>query len=297
MTSIALSSAELEQARAALLGPSSDGLIEHMANLSLHRRPSGAPREGVELAVQLGWCGPSERFTPVGLLVGDSLREYRFWLERGLTTHGEKHHPFTSVRHYQGKDVLEIGCGFGANLYSISQMAKRAVGLEPVAVYRQLSPILGERSKMPTIELHDGFAERLPFGDASFDVVISYSSYEYTDIRATFKEAYRVLRKGGQLQLMSGTLQQFVHTTFREFKDSKSLGVLKYMVEGAVNTFGYDWLGRRITQPRVAGMTLQPVYPGIAAMRRMLLEAGLAPIDDFARPTGEDTLFFADKLR
>ncbi len=285
----------LAQARESLLGIDGHALIETMALIALHQQPPRGALDAVATAVKLGWLDGGRRLTPLGQLVGDSLREYRFWVQRGHTTHGENSHPATAVAAYRGKEVLEIGCGFGANLFAIATTAKRAVGLEPIEVYRQLSPILGERSKYPSVDVVDGFAEHMPFGDASFDVVLSYSSYEYTDLRATLKEAHRVLRPGGQIQLMSGTVQQFVKTMAHSFKSERSLGIIKHATEAVANTLVYQWTGRRLTQPRGAGMTMHPVYPSVSSMRHMLLTADFKLAPEWHWPVGEDTLFLAFK--
>ena len=290
-----LSPSALAQARESLLGRGSDALIETMALIALHQQPPQGSPDAVATAVKLGWLDGGRRLTTLGQLVGDSLREYRFWVQRKHTTHGESSHPATAVAAYRGKEVLEIGCGFGANLFAIATTAKRAVGLEPIEVYRQLSPILAERSKYPSVAVVDGFAERMPFDDASFDVVLSYSSYEYTDVQAAMKEAHRVLRPGGQIQLMSGTLQQFVKTMAQTFKSERSLGIIKYATEAVANTLVYQWTGRRLTQPRVAGMTMHPVYPSVSSMRHMLLTANFTLAPEWHCAVGEDTLFLAFK--
>jgi ubiquinone/menaquinone biosynthesis C-methylase UbiE len=97
-----------------------------------------------------------------------------------------------------GDRVLEVGCGTAALLEQILKGCPdcRLVGVDPVpemlAVARRRLP--------PQVKLHEAWAEKLPFEDASFDLVASCNMFHY--IRRpheALREMRRVLRIGGQL--------------------------------------------------------------------------------------------------
>jgi SAM-dependent methyltransferase len=99
-------------------------------------------------------------------------------------------------------EVLELGAGTGANLAHYPDAVTRLLAAEPdPAMRRRLEPRLaGFRAPG---EVSDAVAERLPFGDASFDTVVAtlvLCSVE--DPAAALAEARRVLRPDGALLLL-----------------------------------------------------------------------------------------------
>ncbi len=95
-------------------------------------------------------------------------------------------------------DVLEIGGGTGANLPHYHD-AGRVVITEPDPFMREkLWPKL-DQAQVP-IEVSDAGAQRLPFADDSFDVVVSTLVLcTVPDQREALAEVRRVLRPGGRL--------------------------------------------------------------------------------------------------
>lgn len=95
--------------------------------------------------------------------------------------------------------VLEIGAGTGLGLEHYTQKVKRLVLTEPS---EPMARRLRERSGRiwPTAEVELAKAERLPFGDASFDcVVATLVLCTVPDPSAVLSEARRVLKPAGRL--------------------------------------------------------------------------------------------------
>lgn len=60
-----------------------------------------------------------------------------------------------------------------------------------------------EERHLSNITLRQGYAEKLPFEDASFEVVISrYSAHHWHDVGQALREINRVLKPGGVLIIM-----------------------------------------------------------------------------------------------
>jgi SAM-dependent methyltransferase len=96
-----------------------------------------------------------------------------------------------------GRDLLEVGCGRGGGAdYLARAMRPRrvvAVDLSPAAV-----ALCQLRFRQPNLSFQVGDAERLPFGDASFDAVLNVeSSHCYPRFDQFLREVRRVLRPGG----------------------------------------------------------------------------------------------------
>ena len=99
----------------------------------------------------------------------------------------------------EGKDTIELGCGTGYVSAWLARRGARPVGIDnseaQLATARRLQAEHG--IDFPLIH---GNAERIPFPDESFDLVISeYGASIWADMRRWVPEAARVLRPGGRL--------------------------------------------------------------------------------------------------
>lgn len=97
-----------------------------------------------------------------------------------------------------GTRVLEVGSGRGGGAAYLARAhgPSEVVGLD-------YSPATVRRARRlnaatPNLSFEQGDAERLPFPDASFDVVVNIeSSHCYADVPAFAREVARVLKPGG----------------------------------------------------------------------------------------------------
>lgn len=87
--------------------------------------------------------------------------------------------------------VLDVGCGAGQTLIACYG-DRRPFGIDVALDALQLGRSLTDR-----VAFIGAAAERLPFRDGSFDVVIARVSLPYTDLRLSLPEIRRVLKPGG----------------------------------------------------------------------------------------------------
>lgn len=99
-----------------------------------------------------------------------------------------------------GERLLDVGCGTGALLHRLRGQHSAALlaGVDPVPAMLE-----GARRRLPAeLSLQQAWAERLPFPDAEFDVVVSCNMFHYVrHPREALAEMRRVLRPEGRLVL------------------------------------------------------------------------------------------------
>jgi ubiquinone/menaquinone biosynthesis C-methylase UbiE len=116
---------------------------------------------------------------------------------------------------HAGWRVLDVATGSGNAAIAAARHGCTAVGIDYV-------PSLLERGRLRAaaegldVELLDGDAEALPFGDASFDAVTSvFGTMFAPDHEQAAAELLRVTKPGGTIALASWTPEGFIGDLFR----------------------------------------------------------------------------------
>jgi len=104
----------------------------------------------------------------------------------------------TGIEHVRDKDVLEIGVGLGSDHFTLASGGNRMTALDLSREHLRLTQRHLSLEGFSTTAVH-GDMERMPFADASFDVVYSFGVLHHTDhMEKAVAEIRRVLRPGGR---------------------------------------------------------------------------------------------------
>src|SRR5262249_690674 len=96
--------------------------------------------------------------------------------------------------------ILDVGCGTGDVL---SMLARKIPSAKLYGVDLSQKMIEFSKKKNPNASFVVGNAEKLPFGDNEFDLVLNTISFHhYKHAQDAINEAYRVLKPNGKFLLM-----------------------------------------------------------------------------------------------
>lgn len=102
------------------------------------------------------------------------------------------------------KRVLDVGSGVGGTSRCLAkQFGCRVTGIDLTDEYCRAAAMLTDRTGLAhLVDFRQGDATRLPFPDASFDIVwTEHAAMNIPDKAMLYREMYRVLRPGGTLAL------------------------------------------------------------------------------------------------
>jgi ubiquinone/menaquinone biosynthesis C-methylase UbiE len=112
------------------------------------------------------------------------------------------------------KDILEVGSGRGGGASYISRYysPRKYTGMD---ISTSIINFCNNYYNIQGLSFVKGSAEKLPFADQSFDVVVNVESARaYNDLDTFFKEVHRVLRPGGYFLITDMIEKDFVDKMF-----------------------------------------------------------------------------------
>ena len=132
--------------------------------------------------------------------------------------------------------ILDVGCGTGqTSAYMAEKYKCKITGLDNNEIMLEKAKKRFQFRNLP-IETRLGSVESLPFGEKSFDMILSESVATFTDVSKTLPEFRRVLKPNGVLLAIEMVLEESLPeeelTSITEF-----YGVPRILTESQWNSF------------------------------------------------------------
>lgn len=161
------------------------------------------------------------------------------WWQEGEALHLSNHFNQTRfefaaqyIHDWKNLKVLDIGCGGGLACETIAKLGADVSGIDLSENSIKVAKEHASQSQLE-IDYRQGFAENLPYGSNSFDVVLCFDVLEHVlNLEKVISEAYRVLSQGGVF------LFDTINRTF------KSKLVMIWLLEDVLNQIPrglHDW--------------------------------------------------------
>ena len=136
------------------------------------------------------------------------------------------------VPSWHGLRALDVGCGGG---FSCEFMASRGVDVSGIDQSKKCIVKAQEHAMNNglTIDYKHGFAEKIPYSDRTFDIVVCVDVLEHVaNLEQTISEIYRVLKSGGLF---------FFDTINRNFKSKLVMILLLEIILQEIPRGIHDW--------------------------------------------------------
>jgi ubiquinone/menaquinone biosynthesis C-methylase UbiE len=173
--------------------------------------------------------------------------------------------------------ILDCGCGFGG---TIAHLNERLSGCELVGLNIDERQVLRAREQVQagrgnTVQFVTGDACALPFGDASFDVVLAVECiFHFPSRQKFFADARRVLKTGGTLMVSDFVIndERFEEMTAWLGHNGTVQGGFFGSTTSAVTTSAYRDLARAAGFTMIADTDIteatMPTYPWLRQLYR-----------------------------
>ena len=287
----------IEQLERAIRGHEGRSILQTLARLSLGEPLDDEQQAVLNTLAEIGIGRPAPtgfKLNKVGHKCADAAREYILWMARGRQLHWEDTIPALSAANFADKRVLEIGPGWGCNLFRLQQVTPYVRGREVEETYVRFTSIFASMEGVapPAIDLGGG--EDLPYADESFDYVLLFSVMQYLDVKPAIHEIVRVLAPGGRVLTSQPLLPELLADLSRAGPRPRALA---HGLISLINSLSYELFTRRLVGSVPSSSTGRPVYLTRRKMVSIIENAGLKFLESSSahQELGREFILVAEK--
>ena len=131
----------------------------------------------------------------------------------------------------QGR-LLDIACGPGVVTAAVAPGAACVIGLDATEAMLERARARCAKAGLANVAFARGDAENLPFGNASFDGVVTRAAvHHFADPQRTFDQMFRVLRGGGRTVILDvvsseDANESSLHNALEQLRDPSQVRML-----------------------------------------------------------------------
>lgn len=128
--------------------------------------------------------------------VGEDQKESRFSALKYIN----KIEKLINFRFDNKKKILVVGAGTGVEMIQFHRLGCKVTGIEPDQKAVEILRLKADREKISQDKIVKAVAEKLPFGNNSFDFIYCFTVLEHVlDVEKSIKEMIRVTKKNGYI--------------------------------------------------------------------------------------------------
>ncbi|MEI7695277.1 MAG: bifunctional demethylmenaquinone methyltransferase/2-methoxy-6-polyprenyl-1,4-benzoquinol methylase UbiE [Chlorobium sp.] len=184
------------------------------------------------------------------------------------------------LRANRAPKILDVATGTGDLAASMAKLS----GTQVTALDLSPEMLVIARKKYPHITFHEGYAEKLPFGTASFDIVSAgFGVRNFENLDQGMREFHRVLKPGGHALIIepmiprNGVIKKLYLIYFKRV-------LPKIAALFSKSTFAYDYLPNSVEQ-----------FPQAEAFTSILKSSGFKSAEYFPMTFETSILYVARK--
>lgn len=151
----------------------------------------------------------------------------------------------SSIGFEKKEKILDAGCGFGQWTRILSELNENIYAVDSEYYRVNIAKEILKINQRKNISFHVGSIENLPFGDNTFDAIISYSVIYWTDFKKSLQEFYRVLKPNGVVYFVANEPGWYLYNLMTGHSSASDYNARLYAIKTFFSTIKYFITGKK----------------------------------------------------